>query len=233
MKKTARVLTLVLALAICFSCMAMNVFAEDDQAGQEGDQTQQCSCTEKTCNDNGTYSCPLCSVADMEWKLKNCPFYTSHPDMCICKEFCYGKNTLCKYCTENVGCGGKGPEGICLCSDTVCYMDSCSLCADKEWRLANCPEWQAYPPVPSSNKSSAPDVSGKYRTSMTKILATVSPVAVGTAIENNELVIDPVTNTVGNLYDSEGNLIPCTLSSDGHFIIIPTNDGYAYIPTGE
>ena len=76
---------------------------------------------------------------------------------------------------------------------------------------------------------SVPDLSGRYRTSLTKILANLDPAA----IAQQDLVIDPVTNTVGNLYDREGNLIPCTLSSDGHFIIVPTNEGYAYVPTGK
>lgn len=82
--------------------------------------------------------------------------------------------------------------------------------------------------APVHEKAFVPDTSGNFRTTVAKITETVKPAEVA----KQQLYIDPVTNTVANLYDSMGNLIPCTLSSDGHFYIVPSNDGYAYIPTG-
>lgn len=83
--------------------------------------------------------------------------------------------------------------------------------------------------VGAASTSEVPDVSGKYRTSAARIREKVNPAAVAT----QQLYVDPVTNTVANLYDSDGNLIPCTLSSDGHFYIVLSNDGYVYVPTGK
>ena len=44
--------------------------------------------------------------------------------------------------------------------------------------------------------------------------------------------VDPVTHAISNVYDADGNLIPATLSSDGHWYIVPTNEGYLFLPTG-
>lgn len=81
-------------------------------------------------------------------------------------------------------------------------------------------------PAPAREVKFVPDLSGHFRTSAAKISEKVKPAAVA----QQSLYVDPVTNTIANLYDADGNLIPATLSSDGHFYIIPTNDGYVYIP---
>lgn len=85
--------------------------------------------------------------------------------------------------------------------------------------------------VGAASTSEVPDVSGKYRTTAAKIREKVDPVTVAA----QELYVDPVTNTVANLYDSDGNLIPCTLSSDGHYYLIPVNgsEEYYFLPTGK
>ena len=44
--------------------------------------------------------------------------------------------------------------------------------------------------------------------------------------------VDPVTHAISNVFDADGNLIPATLSSDGHWYIVPTNEGYLFLATG-
>lgn len=107
---------------------------------------------------------------------------------------------------------------ICGCMDNPCNQSNCQgdLCVSSSAE------------APVHEKAFVPDTSGNFRTTVAKITETVKPAEVA----KQQLYIDPVTNTVANLYDSMGNLIPCTLSSDGHFYIVPSNDGYAYIPTG-
>lgn len=84
----------------------------------------------------------------------------------------------------------------------------------------------------SSSETPVADVSGKYRPTAAKAIEKLSGPVVAAQTQN--LYVDPVTNTVANLYDADGNLISCTLSSDGHFYIIPLNDGtYHYVPTGK
>ena len=81
----------------------------------------------------------------------------------------------------------------------------------------------------SAKKESAPDVSGHYRTTAECLRNKLKPAE----IAQQQLYIDPVTNTIINLYDADGNLITATLSSDGHFYIVPDSSGeYVYIPTG-
>ena len=46
------------------------------------------------------------------------------------------------------------------------------------------------------------------------------------------MTINPTTLAINNLYDDKGNLIPATLSTDGHFFIIPTTTGFLYLATG-
>lgn len=154
MKKMTRVLALILALALCFTCMAVSVFADEEEPGvtpPSGNQE---------------------------------PTNPTDPDD-----------------SEDEGDGDET-------------------------------ETPAPTPVPTSAPAPArevkfvPDRSGHFRTSAAKISEKVKPAAVA----QQSLYVDPVTNTIANLYDADGNLIPATLSSDGHFYIIPTNDGYVYIP---
>ena len=44
--------------------------------------------------------------------------------------------------------------------------------------------------------------------------------------------VDPVTHAISNVFDADGNLIPATLRSDGHWYIVPTNEGYLFLATG-
>ena len=44
--------------------------------------------------------------------------------------------------------------------------------------------------------------------------------------------VDPVTHAISTVFDADGNLIPATLSSDGHWYIVPTNEGYLFLATG-
>lgn len=75
----------------------------------------------------------------------------------------------------------------------------------------------------------APNVSGSYHApSIAKAVEKVKP----TAFLAPTVYVDPVTRAISNVYDADGNLIPATLSSDGHFYIVPTNEGYLYISTG-
>ena len=50
--------------------------------------------------------------------------------------------------------------------------------------------------------------------------------------EQPDVTVNTKTNAINNVYNKEGELVPATLSSDGHFYIVPTNDGYLYIGTG-
>lgn len=47
-----------------------------------------------------------------------------------------------------------------------------------------------------------------------------------------DVSVNTKTHAINNLYDDKGNLIPATLSSDGHWFIVPTQEGYLYIGTG-
>lgn len=82
-------------------------------------------------------------------------------------------------------------------------------------------------PAPAS--APAPNVSGSYHApSRAKAIEKVKP----SAFLAPMVYVDPVTHAISNVYDADGNLIPATLSSDGHFYIVPTNEGYLYIGTG-
>ena len=48
----------------------------------------------------------------------------------------------------------------------------------------------------------------------------------------SNVYVDPVTHAISNVFDADGNLIPATLSSDGHWYIVPTNEGYLFLATG-
>ena len=74
-----------------------------------------------------------------------------------------------------------------------------------------------------------PDVSGSYHApSQARAIEKINPAS----FLAPTVYVDPVTHAISNVYDADGNLIPATLSSDGHFYIVPTNEGYLYIGTG-
>lgn len=50
--------------------------------------------------------------------------------------------------------------------------------------------------------------------------------------EEPDVRVNTRTNAMVNVYDAKGNLVPATLSTDGHFYILPTTTGYYMITTG-
>lgn len=73
-----------------------------------------------------------------------------------------------------------------------------------------------------------PDVSGSYHPTRAEALEDLSPAD----FREPDVTINPTTLAINNLYDDKGNLIPATLSTDGHFFIIPTTTGFLYLATG-
>ena len=74
----------------------------------------------------------------------------------------------------------------------------------------------------------SPNVSGSYHPTRAEAERDIS-------VEDflqPDVTIDPTTLAISNVYDSQGNLIPATLSTDGHFFIIPTTTGFLYLSTG-
>lgn len=76
--------------------------------------------------------------------------------------------------------------------------------------------------------SFTPDDSGSYHPTRAEALRDLSPAD----FQRPDVTVDPVTLAIGNLYDNKGNRIPATLSTDGHFFIIPTTTGFLYLGTG-
>ncbi len=82
---------------------------------------------------------------------------------------------------------------------------------------------------PESTSRPVANVTGSYHApSIARAVEKVKP----TAFLLPTVYVDPVTRAISNVYDADGNLIPATLSSDGHFYIVPTAEGYLYISTG-
>lgn len=73
-----------------------------------------------------------------------------------------------------------------------------------------------------------PNTSGSYHPTRAQALADLAPAD----FQKPDVTINPVTLAINNLYDDKGNLIPATLSTDGHFFIIPTTSGFLYLGTG-
>ena len=73
-----------------------------------------------------------------------------------------------------------------------------------------------------------PDVSGSYHPTRAAALQDLSPAD----FQAPDVTINPTTLAISNLYDDKGNLIPATLSTDGHFFIIPNTTGFLYLGTG-
>ena len=82
--------------------------------------------------------------------------------------------------------------------------------------------------LPALADGAAPDVSGSYHPTRSEALRDLSP----KDFQQPDVTIDPQTLAINNLYDDKGNLIPATLSTDGHFFIIPTTTGFLYLATG-
>ena len=172
------------------------------------EEEEECTCRNGPCYPGFVDStCAVCSSAsDPVAVCKNTPTqYT-----CNCTTHCYtaldieNRKPMCNYCWRYF-LGNLGR------ATAVCKG----------------PETQS---VSSSFTSkSAPDVSGHYRTTAECLRNKLKPAE----IAQQQLYIDPVTNTIINLYDADGNLITATLSTDGHFYIVPDSSGeYVYIPTG-
>ena len=51
-------------------------------------------------------------------------------------------------------------------------------------------------------------------------------------LNDGYLSVSASRNTNKEEKDDKGNLIPATLSTDGHFFIIPTTTGFLYLATG-
>ena len=71
-------------------------------------------------------------------------------------------------------------------------------------------------------------MSGSYHPTRAEALEDLSPAD----FREPDVTINPTTLAINNLYDDKGNLIPATLSTDGHFFIIPTTTGFLYLATG-
>lgn len=108
-------------------------------------------------------------------------------------------------------------------------MMSLSVAAASTKENASTPEAARPAASASQTSSKAADVSGSYHAPS---IAKAAEKVKGTAFLAPTVYIDPVTRAISNVYDADGNLIPATLSSDGHFYIVPTNEGYLFIGTG-
>lgn len=213
MKKSLRFLSVLLALALCFTGMAVSAFAEgegDQEPADTPSTTPECICQGDACYPGFVNAeCPVCSAPG--FTADQCKQASTHT--CICPDHCVDyrgaelRRPRCYYCWDYY----KG--------NTARLQAAC--------------QGQEKPTQAASDKGEEkfrPDVSGKYRTTPERIKDKLKPAD----IAQQTLYIDEATNTILNLYDADGNLITATLSSDGHFYIVPDSSGnYVYIPTGK
>lgn len=259
MKKSLRFLSVLLALALCFTGMAVSAFAEgegEQEPANTPQNTSECTCFGSACYPGFVNEeCPVCSAEG--FKPEQCKRFPKDP--CICPDHCVDyrcvelRHYRCEYCYAyywgneakvRAACQGQGePTWLtqCICTDQCTiklrpngngyYIDEggCWLCwYNKTYGLPSV--CRAGGSSSHEEKEFVPDVSGKYRTTPERIKDKLKPAD----IAQQTLYIDEATNTILNLYDADGNLITATLSSDGHFYIVPDSSGnYVYIPTGK
>lgn len=256
MKKSLRFLSVLLALALCFTGMAVSAFAEDPgqttaatPAGEGGPTTTdpptpqgECICVYH-CSDmfdieGANRFCPYCydycmKYMQYRWANPDAPLTADAATSLICK----GHGTLPCICSPGNECYKYGwyvhseaiPAGIINGTIPPERAAKCAACMRSVGAgngfLCGDPNASA-----SEERDYVPDVSGKYRTTPERIKDKLKPAD----IAQQTLYIDETTYAILNLYDADGNLITATLSSDGHFYIVPDSSGnYVYIPTGK
>jgi ABC-type oligopeptide transport system substrate-binding subunit len=74
-----------------------------------------------------------------------------------------------------------------------------------------------------------PNTNGSYKPTMEQAYERISV----SDFLQPDVTITKKTHAINNVYDSMGNLVPATLSTDGHFYIIPTTTGYLMLGTGK